>query len=192
MAKTKDTGAGKKRAVPLEKTTVKHRAQTDGAGREKTPPEELKTKAAVKAAELPVEAPPVPQPAAAPERPSAAKASAAEPEASAAKAKGPAAKAPAAKTKASAAKAPAEKVPAGKTPAAEIGEPAAEEPPVKEPAEPAAPEAVSASPRRSVAFIGSECYPFVKTGGLGDVMYALPKALVKQNCDVKVILPRSK
>ena len=45
-------------------------------------------------------------------------------------------------------------------------------------------------PRRSVAFIGSECYPFVKTGGLGDVMYALPKALVKQNCDVKVILPR--
>ena len=48
------------------------------------------------------------------------------------------------------------------------------------------------SPRRSVAFIGSECYPFVKTGGLGDVMYALPKALVKQNCDVKVILPRYK
>ena len=47
-------------------------------------------------------------------------------------------------------------------------------------------------PRRSVAFIGSECYPFVKTGGLGDVMYALPKALTKQNCDVKVILPRYK
>ena len=45
-------------------------------------------------------------------------------------------------------------------------------------------------PRRSVAFIGSECYPFIKTGGLGDVMYALPKALTKQNCDVKVILPR--
>ena len=45
-------------------------------------------------------------------------------------------------------------------------------------------------PRRSIAFIGSECYPFVKTGGLGDVMYALPKALIKQNCDVKVILPR--
>ena len=45
-------------------------------------------------------------------------------------------------------------------------------------------------PRRSVAFIGSECYPFVKTGGLGDVMYALPKALVKLNCDVKVILPK--
>ena len=48
------------------------------------------------------------------------------------------------------------------------------------------------TPRKSVAFIGSECYPFVKTGGLGDVMYALPKALIKQNCDVKVIIPRYK
>ncbi|MBR2683884.1 MAG: glycogen synthase [Atopobiaceae bacterium] len=41
-----------------------------------------------------------------------------------------------------------------------------------------------------MAFIGSECYPFVKTGGLGDVMSALPKALAKLNCDVKVILPK--
>ena len=48
------------------------------------------------------------------------------------------------------------------------------------------------SPRRSIAFIGSECYPFVKTGGLGDVMYSLPKALIKRNCDVKVIIPRYK
>lgn len=48
------------------------------------------------------------------------------------------------------------------------------------------------TPRRSVAFIGSECYPFVKTGGLGDVMYALPKELVKLNCDVRVIIPRYK
>ena len=63
---------------------------------------------------------------------------------------------------------------------------------VPEPVEASAPEQAGASPRRSVAFIGSECYPFVKTGGLGDVMYALPKALVKQNCDVKVILPRYK
>ncbi len=58
--------------------------------------------------------------------------------------------------------------------------------------EAAPPEECYTSPRRSVVFIGSECYPFVKTGGLGDVMYALPKALVKQNCDVKVILPRYK
>lgn len=47
-------------------------------------------------------------------------------------------------------------------------------------------------PRRSVAFIGSECYPFVKTGGLGDVMSALPKSLTKLNIDVKVIIPRYK
>ncbi|MGN1275890.1 MAG: glycogen synthase [Floccifex sp.] len=44
-------------------------------------------------------------------------------------------------------------------------------------------------PRRSVAFIASECFPFVKTGGLGDVMYALPKALVQLNCDVRVLIP---
>ena len=80
-------------------------------------------------------------------------------------------------------------------------EAAKEAAPAEEPAEPAAeksqaaapaPKAACTSPRRSVVFIGSECYPFVKTGGLGDVMYALPKALVKQNCDVKVILPRYK
>ena len=64
---------------------------------------------------------------------------------------------------------------------------------VEEPVETAVEEPVEdLGPRRSVAFIGSECYPFVKTGGLADVMYALPKELVKQNCDVKVILPRYK
>ena len=104
-------------------------------------------------------------------------------------------KEPAAKK--SAAKKPAAKKPAAKKPAAKkttkkaaepiVEEPAAEAVPVPEPEAPALPE-----PRRSVAFIGSECYPFVKTGGLGDVMYALPKALIKQNCDVKVILPRYK
>ena len=69
---------------------------------------------------------------------------------------------------------------------------AAEDAQTAEPASAAAPEETWVSPRRSVAFIGSECYPFVKTGGLGDVMYALPKELVKQNCDVRVILPRYK
>ena len=63
--------------------------------------------------------------------------------------------------------------------------PEKKKPAAKKPAEPPLPE-----PRRSVAFIGSECYPFVKTGGLGDVMYALPRALTRLNCDVKVILPR--
>nr|WP_288544005.1 glycogen/starch synthase [uncultured Faecalibacillus sp.] len=54
------------------------------------------------------------------------------------------------------------------------------------------PQPVDLGPRRSVAFIGSECYPFVKTGGLGDVMSALPKSLAKLNMDVKVIIPRYK
>ena len=40
-----------------------------------------------------------------------------------------------------------------------------------------------------VAFVGSECYPFIKTGGLGDVMYALPRALIRENCECRVILP---
>ena len=40
-----------------------------------------------------------------------------------------------------------------------------------------------------IAFIGSECYPFIKTGGLGDVMYALPRALLRQGCEVRVIMP---
>ncbi len=86
---------------------------------------------------------------------------------------------------------PAESAPVEEVKAAEVP---AENPP-EAPAVEAAPAAeavreVYTTPRRSVAFIGSECYPFVKTGGLGDVMYALPKALVRQNCDVKVILPR--
>ena len=59
-------------------------------------------------------------------------------------------------------------------------------------AEESAEEQIPDTPRRSIAFIGSECYPFVKTGGLGDVMYSLPKALIHRNCDVKVILPRYK
>ena len=43
--------------------------------------------------------------------------------------------------------------------------------------------------KRRIAFVGSECYPFIKTGGLGDVMYALPRALVSEGCEVRVILP---
>ena len=77
--------------------------------------------------------------------------------------------------------------------AAPVAEPVAET--VEAQVEAPAPETETAplpEPRRSIAFIGSECYPFVKTGGLGDVMYALPRALIKQNCDVRVILPRYK
>ena len=41
-----------------------------------------------------------------------------------------------------------------------------------------------------VFYVTSECWPFVKTGGLGDVSYALPKALKKEGVDVRVILPK--
>lgn len=40
-----------------------------------------------------------------------------------------------------------------------------------------------------IAFIASECFPLVKTGGLGDVVGSLPKSLARDGCDVKVFLP---
>jgi len=40
-----------------------------------------------------------------------------------------------------------------------------------------------------VLFVASECAPFVKTGGLADVIGAVPKALKKLGTDVKVMLP---
>ena len=42
---------------------------------------------------------------------------------------------------------------------------------------------------KNVLFIASEMTPFVKTGGLGDVIGALPKSLVAKGVNVKVILP---
>lgn len=41
-----------------------------------------------------------------------------------------------------------------------------------------------------VLFAASEAVPFVKTGGLADVIGSLPKELVKQGLDVRVILPK--
>jgi len=38
--------------------------------------------------------------------------------------------------------------------------------------------------------VGSEASPFVKTGGLGDVLGALPAALVRRGDEVAVVLPR--
>ena len=89
--------------------------------------------------------------------------------------------------------APVEAAAPAEAPAAEAPvEAAPVEAPVVEEVVEEAPAPELPQPRRSIAFIGSECYPFVKTGGLGDVMYALPKALISQNCDVRVILPRYK
>ncbi|QAS53030.1 glycogen synthase GlgA [Halobacillus litoralis] len=42
----------------------------------------------------------------------------------------------------------------------------------------------------NVLMIGSECAPFIKTGGLADVLGSLPQALKKQGNDVRVILPK--
>lgn len=41
-----------------------------------------------------------------------------------------------------------------------------------------------------VLFVAAEAYPFIKTGGLGDVAYALPKALRKMGIDARVIIPK--
>lgn len=41
----------------------------------------------------------------------------------------------------------------------------------------------------NLMFAASECAPFFKTGGLGDVLGALPKELAKYNNDVRVVLP---
>ncbi len=42
---------------------------------------------------------------------------------------------------------------------------------------------------RRIAYAGAECYPFVRTGGLGDVLFALPRAMAEKACEVRVILP---
>ena len=172
-------------AVKAEKPAAKKAEPTAKA--EKPAAEQAKT--AEKKAEKP--AVKKTEPAAKAEKAAAKKAEpAVKAEAPAAKKTEPAAKAekPAAKKAKPAAK---KTKPAAKKPApAPVNEvPAPVEEPVH-PVEEAPMEQPYVSPRRSVAFIGSECHPFVKTGGLGDVMYALPRELVKQNCDVRVILPR--
>ncbi|MCK6591920.1 MAG: glycogen synthase, partial [Polyangiaceae bacterium] len=45
-------------------------------------------------------------------------------------------------------------------------------------------------PRLKVLFVVSECVPFAKTGGLGDVAGALPIALAERGHDVRIVLPR--
>ncbi|MEM9060554.1 MAG: glycogen synthase GlgA [Pseudomonadota bacterium] len=40
-----------------------------------------------------------------------------------------------------------------------------------------------------ILFVASECAPFVKTGGLADVIGAVPKTLAKLGAEVKIVLP---
>lgn len=40
-----------------------------------------------------------------------------------------------------------------------------------------------------IAFIASECFPYVKTGGLGDVIGSLPKSIEHEGNEVKLFLP---
>src|SRR5436190_21229092 len=42
----------------------------------------------------------------------------------------------------------------------------------------------------SVLMIGSEALPFSKTGGLADVLGALPQALGRLGCQVTVVIPK--
>ena len=42
---------------------------------------------------------------------------------------------------------------------------------------------------KNILFAASECVPFIKTGGLADVVGALPKNLNPKEYDVRVILP---
>ena len=43
-----------------------------------------------------------------------------------------------------------------------------------------------------VLFAASEAHPFIKTGGLGDVMGALPKSLINLDIDARVVIPKYK
>ena len=42
---------------------------------------------------------------------------------------------------------------------------------------------------KKILFVASECVPFVKTGGLADVVGSLPKAFSKDEYDIRVMIP---
>ena len=44
--------------------------------------------------------------------------------------------------------------------------------------------------KKNILFAASECVPFIKTGGLADVVGSLPKYFDRKEYDVRVILPK--
>ena len=191
IAEKAETSAKKPAAKKAEPAAKKPAAEKAPAAEKKEPAKKTASAAKKPAAKKPAEKA---EPAA--EKKEAAKKPAAKKTGTAAKK--PAARKPAAKKAEEKAEPVVEAAPVvEEAPAVEaepvVEAPAAEEVPYVE-AEPVVEPEPAAEmpdmPRRSVAFIGSECHPFVKTGGLGDVMYALPRELARLNCDVRVILPR--
>lgn len=45
---------------------------------------------------------------------------------------------------------------------------------------------------KKVLYVAAEAVPFVKTGGLADVAFSLPKALRKMGMDIRIVLPKYK
>ena len=42
---------------------------------------------------------------------------------------------------------------------------------------------------RNILFVASESVPFIKTGGLADVVGSLPKSFPKEEFDIRVVIP---
>ena len=175
-AAPKEEAPVEEKAAPAVEKAAPAPAKKEAAPKKEAPVEEKATPAAEKAAPTPAKK----EAASKKEAPVEEKAAPAAEKAAPAPAKKEAAPKKAAASKKKAAPVVEEPAPV------EQAAPVKATPPAEEPAV----EVFSDLPRRSVAFIGSECHPFVKTGGLGDVMYALPRELVRLNCDVRVILPR--
>ena len=43
---------------------------------------------------------------------------------------------------------------------------------------------------RKILFVASEAVPFIKTGGLADVVGSLPKYFDKEQYDIRVMIPK--
>ena len=49
---------------------------------------------------------------------------------------------------------------------------------------------MAANERKKILFVASECVPFIKTGGLADVVGSLPKDIDPEYYDVRVMIPK--